>query len=201
MRLTSVAEFASESFSGFLEIRDVILLDPSYQPLLALGTLIHEWQHILHERARQADSTRGYVRRGNQVMVSQLDPFLAEGMAEWATEEVLGPALVAFPLLGFGEAEKRVSLPTADPHLLGYIMVRTLARVLKTPSATLDLLTKAGGDPAQVVRDRRLSRAWAGRTGPDRVIPRRGEAVLIPQTVFTMEDGQPDLVQTEILIQ
>jgi hypothetical protein len=59
--LTSIGEFAASSFSGFLEPQDAILLDPSYQPLLALGTVVHEWQHILHEHRRQADPrSRGF---------------------------------------------------------------------------------------------------------------------------------------------
>ena len=200
-RLSSVQEFARESFSGFLEPSDVILLDPSYQPLLALGTLIHEWQHILHERTRQADpAAGGYTITGNQVEISQLDPFLAEGLAEWLTEEILGPALRDFPLLEFGEAEKRVSLPSSDPHQLGYILVRTLGRSLRDPRATLELLVRSGSDPARVVADPHLVRAWSQYAGPDRVIPRRGEPVLLPQATFTIEDGQPDLVRSEIFV-
>jgi hypothetical protein len=199
-RLSSVEQYARESFSGFLEPRDVILLDPSYQPLLALGTLIHEWQHILHERARQREPAAGTFRpQGDQLRVTQLDPFLAEGLAEWLTEEMLAPVNLQFPLLLFGEAEKRASLSNDDPHQLGYIMVQSLARALGDPRATLDLLVRSGNDPALILADRRVSRAWSRYSAPDRLLQRRGDRVLLPQVVFTIEDNHPDLVESDIL--
>jgi hypothetical protein len=199
LRLSSVQEYARESFSGFLEPDDLILLDPSYQPLLALGTVVHEWLHILHERARQALPPAGRSTTDGEIVITQPDPFLAEGMAEWLTEQILAPALGDFPLVQFGEAEKRVSLTSNDPHQLGYLLVRTLAGAVGDPRSTLDLLIRFGSDPAPLVADRRLSRAWSGYRGADRVIPRRGGTVLVPQAVFTVEDGHPDLVESLII--
>jgi hypothetical protein len=199
-RLSSVQQYARESFSGFLEPRDLILLDPSYQPLLALGTLIHEWQHILAEGVRQSRPADGAFRvNAEEVTYLPLDPFLAEGFAEWMTEIILEPAAAEFPLVGFGEAEKRISLPQNDPHHLGYLLARTLARALGDVLATRDLLVRAGSSPAAVVRDPRVRRAWASHRGSDRTMGRRSEPAVLPMAVFTIEDGQPDLVQSRII--
>ena len=199
-RLTSVEQYARESFSGFLEPKDQILLDPSYQPVLALGTLIHEWQHILAERARRSGPLHGAYRvTEDEVTFVPLDPFLAEGFAEWLTEEILQSVLPDFPLIVFGEAEKRISLAQSDPHQLGYLLVRTLARTLGDPRATRLLLIRSASNPELVTRDPRVRRAWSTRQGTDRTMGRRGEPVLIPQSTFTIEDGQPDLVQSQII--
>lgn len=199
-RLSSVQEYARESFSGFLEPRDIILVDPSYQPLLALGTVIHEWQHILHERARQTDRQNGAYRlTGDQLALTLLDPFVAEGFAEWLTEVILAPALTDFPLLGFGESEKRVSLPQNDPHQLGYLMARALARTVGTVEATMSLLVRSASDPQLVLQDPRVRRAWAAHRSADRTLARRNEPTLLPLAVFTIEDGAPDLVQSEVI--
>lgn len=199
-RLSSVEQYARESFSGFLEPRDMIQLDPSYQPVLALGTLIHEWQHVLGERSRRADRVHGAYRIAeDEVIFVPLDPFMAEGFAEWQTEDILANVLADFPLIGFGEAEKRVSLPQNDPHHLGYLLARTLARTLGDSRATRALLLRAGSNPELVLGDPRVRRAWSGHRGPARTMARRGEPVLIPQAIFTVEDGHPDLVQSQII--
>ena len=199
-RLSSVKEYASESFSGFFEPRDLILLDPSYQPLLALGTLLHEWQHILGEHARHADRASGAYRvTAEEAVLVQLDPFLAEGFAEWLSEVILADAVNEFPLLGLGEAEKRVSLSQNDPHQMGYLMVRAVARTLNNVQATRLLLVRSASSPDLVLRDPRIRRAWVSHRGMDRMMNRRGEPLLLPMAVFTIEDGYPDLVQSQII--
>lgn len=198
--LSSVSEYAAASFGGFLEPRDVILLDPSYQPLMALGTVIHEWQHILHEHRRQLEPAgAGFRVEGQAIVVRALDPFLAEGFAEWLTEVILAPAFHEFPLLAFGEAEKRVCLPDDNPHNLGYLLVRTLAGALADVPATVAILVRDGTSPNDVLRDRRVLHAWSGFSGADRVVARRGDPVLIPQVEFTVDDGQPELIESRII--
>jgi hypothetical protein len=194
-RITSVTETSTESFGGFLEPRDLILLDPSYEPLLALGTLVHEWQHLLHEHLRDGSSM---TSAGSQVRLIQPNPYLAEGLAEWATERILDPIASRYPLLRFGEAEKRMSLAQEDPHVLGYAMVRAVESALGDPRATLSLIVKAGTDPAQVLADGRVAAAWSRYAGPDRLIPRRGGVSIIPETRFQLVDEQPDVLQTLI---
>lgn len=199
-RLSSVRQYAGESFSGFLEPRDLILLDPSYQPVLALGTLLHEWQHILGERARQADRESGASRFSTeQLTLMQLDPFLAEGFAEWMSEVILASVVEEFPLFAFGETEKRLSLAQNDPHQLGYLLVRTLARTLGDVQATRLLMIRSASSPELVIRDPRVRRAWSAYRGADRNMARRGEPLLLPMVIFTIEDGTPDLVQSQII--
>ena len=199
-RLSSVKQYAMESFSGFLEPRDLILLDPSYQPLLALGTLLHEWQHILGEHARYADRSSGAYRvTPEEGILVQLDPFLAEGFAEWLSEVILSRAGDEFPLLSFGETEKRVSLTQNDPHHLGYLLVRTVAKTLRNVESTRHLLVRSAANPELIMRDPRVRRAWASHRGADRTLSRRGEPLLLPMAVFTIEDGYPDLVQSQII--
>jgi hypothetical protein len=198
-RITSVGQAAAESFSGFLEPRDLILLDPSYEPLLALGTLVHEWQHVLHEHLR--DSAGVLPAAGGSVRLTQLDPFLAEGLAEWASEQILLPLSERYPLLRLGEVEKRMSLVDDDPHVLGYAMVRTVSMVLRDHHGTVALLLKAGTDPALVLRDPRVVSAWRGLNAPDRNIPRRGGVNLVPETSFQLIDEEPDVLETHIRIE
>ena len=197
-RVTSIGQAAAESFSGFLESRDLILLDPSYEPLLALGTLVHEWQHLLHEHLRDS---AGVFPAGGSVRLTQLNPYLAEGLAEWAAEQILLPLSERYPLLRLGEAEKRLSLVEDDPHVLGYAMVRAVSIALRDPHSTVMLLLKAGTDPALVLRDPRVASAWRGLTAPDRSIPRRGGINLIPETSFQLIDEEPDVLETHIRIE
>jgi hypothetical protein len=44
-----------------------------------------------------------------------------------------------------------------------------------------------------------VRRAWVSHRGADRTLPRRGEPLLLPMAVFTIEDGYPDLVQSQII--
>jgi hypothetical protein len=120
-------------------------------------------------------------------------------MAEWLTEEILAPVAKEYPLIAFGEAEKRVSLPEENPHHLGYRLVRALAATLHEVPATLNLLLLGGSDPAIIMNDRRVVSAWGRLSGADRVIPRRGGPVLIPQVVFTVEDGATEVLESRIL--
>jgi hypothetical protein len=199
-RLSSIGVLGTESFSGFLEPRDIILLDPSYEPLLALGTLVHEWQHVLHEHARMVNQSGGdFTSTPRQVVIHQIDPYLAEGLAEWLTEDALSPIAAEYPLVAFGEAEKRASLPESNPHNLGYFMVQALAAAVDDRTHVLQLLVEHGSDPSAILGDRRVVRAWAGKTGADRVISNHGEDSLIPEVIFTIEDEQPDVVESRIV--
>jgi hypothetical protein len=197
-RLTAVGQAAAESFNGFLEPRDLILLDPSYEPLLALATLVHEWQHLLHEHLR--DSAMVFPAAGGSIRLNQLNPFQAEGLAEWAAEQIMQPLSERYPLLRFGEAEKRLSLTEDDPHVLGYAMVRALNAALRDPRATLTLLLSAA-DPGQVLRDPRVASTWRNLSAADRTLPRRGGLSLIPETRFQLIDEEPDVLETRIRIE
>ena len=127
-----------------------------------------------------------------------MSPYLAEGLAEWATERILQPFTTRYPLLSFGETEKRMSLPPDDPHRLGYALVRVLDLALGSPAEVRALLARPEVEPGQVMRDPRLAQAWKRYAGPDRVIPRRGGISLIPQTSFHLMDELPEVVETLI---
>ena len=197
IRLSSLGEYRRSAFNGFLEPHDLILIDPSYEPLLALGTLVHEWQHIIQEHRRGSLAFRS---EGRQVTYGFLDPYLAEGLAEWASEAILAPASRRFPLVALGEAEKRVSLAPDNPHVLGYLLVRTLAVAVNRPPDLLAMLAEQGTDPAAVARLPALRRRWSRFAAPDRVVPRRSAPVLLPETEFAVEDMVPDVVARRILV-
>ncbi len=200
-RVTSVGRRAAASFNGFLEPEDEIWVDPSYLPLWALGSVVHEWQHVLQEgrRLRTGDALK---QEGETVTLVPADPHLAEGLAEWGTDLVLLDAVARWPMLGVGEAEKRATLSLTgpnDPHVLGLFLVRTLAGVRDAPGAVVDLLVRHGASAPAAFAAAGLARIWAAEPGAaDLRIPVRGERVLVPETVFTVEDAVPDLVYVRI---
>ena len=195
--LSSLGEYRRTAFNGFLEPRDMVLIDPSYEPLLALGTLVHEWQHIIHEHRR---GRLAFQNDGTQLTYRFLDPFLAEGLAEWASEAILAPVSRRYPLVALGEAEKRASLSPDNPHVLGYLLLRTLGQAITRPGEVLTLLAEEGTDPGAVARQPALRRRWARYTGPDRVVPRRGAPVLLPETGFVVEGMVPEVVGRRIMV-
>lgn len=198
-RLTSVKRQSLESTNGFLEPRDAILVDPGYIPLFALGAVIHEWQHLIVERVR-----RNALRPDGEVVVlPSIDPFVAEGIAEWRTERLLDPLAARIPLLGLGEAEKRARLALAgdtEQHVLGYNMVRAFAAVPLPDERRMQLLFGAAADPRTLPAAPEMRRAWARFGGPELVVPAPSRRVLIPETTFTIEDGYPDVVSTRIIL-
>ena len=91
MRLTTVPRQARESRNGFLEPRDVIAIDPGYSPLLALGAVVHEWQHLAFRRLQLEDFAVGLPERAMSVVgLPGIQPYVAEGFAEWSAERILG---------------------------------------------------------------------------------------------------------------
>jgi len=212
-RLTSVRRQASESVNGFLEPADVVLVDPSYVPLLALGTVVHEWQHLVFERRRHAASAPAAGPAGEVVTLAPGDPLLDEGAAEWGAEVVLAPAARRWPLVGLGELMKRARMARqaqdagaagetgeADGgHLTGYLLVRALADAVPERERVLRLLVEADDAGEVLLREPALGRAWARHRGTaDRVVRDPSRRFVIPETRFTVEDGQPDLVGTRL---
>ena len=197
-RLTTVRRQSLESTNGLLEPADAILVDPGYAPLLALGAVIHEWQHLAAERVR-----RSAIRAGSTIHMPAPHPFVAEGIAEWQTERILATLALAFPLLALHEPEKRARLRAgsdAEQHALGHAMVRALAAAVPERARLTALLFEALADPAAVPRASELRRAWARFGGPELVVSAPSLRVLIPETSFTIEDGFPDVVATRIRI-
>jgi hypothetical protein len=205
LRLTTVPRQSRESLNGFLEPRDAIAIDPGYAPLLALGAVVHEWQHLVFRRLQLQALTAPPAGVVSPIVeLPGIQPYLAEGFAEWSTERILAPVVARWPLLGLGELEKRAGLARNGPddqHSMGYALVRALAAVLPDPAAIPKLLLKYADRPADIVREPSLRRAWSKYHGiPDRDPATTGHRLLIPEVTFTIEDGFPDVIATRILV-
>ena len=199
LRLSSVRRQAETSTNGFLEPRDAIVVDPAYVPLLALGAVVHEWQHLIVEQRRMSALAGGDTA---MVTLPAADPFIAEGIAEWRAERIMAPLSDRFPLLGLGEPEKRARLAATRPddqHLLGYAMIRALRDAVPDDARFDALLFAALNDPAAAAADPAVTRAWARHAGSDHVVAAPSRRLLVPETTFTVEDGFPDLLGMRIL--
>jgi hypothetical protein len=204
LRVTTVPRQARESLNGFLEPRDVIAIDPGYSPLLALGAVVHEWQHLAFRRLQLDDFATRLPEPAALVTLPGVQPYVAEGFAEWSAERILSPVVSRWPLLGLGELEKRAGLAregARDEHVLGYALVGQLAAVLHDPAATTRLLLRYAEDPVRIDTEPALRAAWRRHRGArDYVFAAAMRRVLIPEVTFTVEDGFPDVIATRILV-
>ena len=205
IRLTTVPRQSRESLNGFLEPGDAIAIDPGYSPLLALGAVVHEWQHLIFRQQQLEEFARRLpAQPATVVELPGIEPYLAEGFAEWSTECILTPLVARWPLLGLGELEKRAGLVQEnadDQHSIGYALVRALAADLSDPAASTKLLLRYAAQPSTLAAGRHLPRAWRAYAGkPDRVFPVPASKILVPEVTFTIEDGLPDVVASRILI-
>jgi hypothetical protein len=198
--LTSVAREAAATPAGFLESTDGIIEDPGNAPLYAVATAIHEWQHIMTERHRLSLREGGAIRNvGTGLQMVASDVFLAEGLAEWMTERLLAPILEHAPIVGVGDAQKLAVLASEnrlDPHALGLRMMRALAAAGSADAARSAALAHTDA-PALVAA---TVPAWRGSSIPDRVVPTRGQRRLVPETIFTVEDGVGDVLGAHIRV-
>ncbi|HET8635119.1 MAG TPA: hypothetical protein VFL88_13305 [Gemmatimonadales bacterium] len=198
-RLTTVRREAESRDNGFLEPHDAIAVDAGYMPLLALAAALHEWEHLAFEYRRRLRDARD---TSAVVTLRGADPYVAEGVAEWRTDQLLGPLAERFPLLLAGEAEKRTRLAadSAEPHALGYLLVRALAAVVPDAELRVRLLLDAADDPASVTSSPVVAAAWSRyASSSDLTYGGSGRRALIPETTFTVEDGFPDLVAVKVM--
>jgi hypothetical protein len=205
VRLSTVSRYAHESLNGFLEPRDIIEIDPGYSPLLALGAVVHEWQHLTFRRIQLDTFAARLPQRAVRIVrLPDLQPYLAEGFAEWSAERILGPVVARWPLLGLGELEKRAGLAresARDEHALGYVLIKQLAAVLNDAAATTRMLLRHAEDPSGISAEPALRAGWRQyRAAPDYAFAAPMRRVLIPEVTFTLEDGFPDVVSTRILV-
>jgi hypothetical protein len=205
LRLTTVPRQSRESLNGFLEPEDAIVIDPGYSPLLAVGAVVHEWQHLLFRR-QQLERFADSLSRPDSLSLRLpgLEPHLAEGFAEWSSQRILLPIASRWPLLILGELEKRADLTRHGPddqHTLGYALVEALATALGRPARAAQMLLRHADDPAAVFREPALRKAWAAYHGAaDKSLPAPRYQALIPEVTFTVDDGFPDVVATRILV-
>ncbi|HWN18458.1 MAG TPA: hypothetical protein VNO19_06030 [Gemmatimonadales bacterium] len=205
IRLTTVPRQSRESLNGFLEPGNAIAIDPGYSPLLALGAVVHEWQHLIFRQQQLEEFAQRLPARAAAVVeLPGIEPYLAEGFAEWSTERMLTPVVARWPLMGLGEREKRAGLAqenTDDQHSIGYALVRALAAEMSDPAAITKLLLRHAAQPSTLATGRQLPRAWRAYAGkPDRVFPVPASKILVPEVTFTIEDGVPGVVASRILI-
>lgn len=205
LRVSTVARQAKESLNGFLEPHDAIAIDPGYSPLLALGAVVHEWQHLLF-RHRQLDAfaSRLARQRSSIIGLPGIEPHIAEGFAEWSAERMLAPVVSRWPLLGLGELEKRAGLVQSqsdDQHALGYALVRALAAALPDPARATDLLLRHAAAPGGILAEPVLRKAWRRYRGSPDLAPSHSPLrMVMPEITFTIEDGIPNVVSTRILL-
>jgi hypothetical protein len=201
--VTSIAQRREDDPTGFLEPENAVVLDPSYVPTLALGTVVHEWLHILHERRRAAITL--YATATRDTVARYRTPALvpAEGLAEWLTDVVMAPIARRYPLLGLGEAAKRATMALTrpgDPHLAGYLIARNVAGLLNDRPATVALFLAGMNDPDSILRHRRVARAWAPyRGGVTTLIEVTASRWLVPETTFLIDDRTVFMVRRRLI--
>jgi hypothetical protein len=188
--VASAAWIARSRLGGFLAAEDGVRIEPAILPVLAVGTMVHEWQHLLFEAARLGDSASGALQETAWgLSLVESDPWLAEGAAEWATEAILSAPGVP-PLLAFLESEKRLAIGSwipEDTHVLGYLLVRTGINRTDDARALRRTLERHLHDPAAFARAIGL----AG-DAHQRGVPRPATLVVIPEVRFTLDAGLAD---------
>ena len=191
-RSVTVASPASQAIvhpAAFFGERDAIRIEPGIMPLAAVAAFLHEWNHLIAaERRLSGSHPVALVQSSWQLQLREEDPWLAEGFAEWATEEVLRPAGESAGFLRFTQSEKRLGIADADPndpHVLGLRLVRGVARTHRAP-VLRDLLVLHLHDLAGFARALTLP---GNREGPAIVLQRPPTAAVIPEVTFTWDEG------------
>ncbi|HEY3933366.1 MAG TPA: hypothetical protein VGL65_01980 [Gemmatimonadales bacterium] len=168
---------------------DAIMIDPGIMPIAAAAIVLHEWNHLVAEQ-RRVDGAHppAIVESASQVELREADPWLGEGFAEWATDEVLQPAGASAALLRLTQAEKRLAIAVGnadDPHFLGYRLVRAAATG-RTRALVRDQLVRHLDSPQAAA----IALHLAGRAGTrPLILDRPANASVIPEISFTWDDG------------
>ncbi len=205
-QLSSIGRESARTHGGFLEARDAVLIDPSTMPLFAIGTVLHEWHHIVHGHTRWGPhgAARALLGGDRVLTLYQPDVYLAEGLAEYSAGQLLRELESAHPLLAFGEAEKLAEMATVrplDPHLVGYLMMATLADALPDFDGVRQLVLRWDVDAFALIRDPAIASHLPD--APDlrdvAIGPRRAP-VLIPEVSFTVDDGQARADETRYIV-
>ncbi len=185
--------------SPLLAAADGVRIDPGIVPLLAVATVIHEWHHIVASESRLTGAAPALLESDGVLRLLEDDPWLAEGFAEWATEETLRPALAAVPLLTLLDTEKRMALwggMSDDPHATGYRLMRAAAARLR-PAVRRATLVATLHDPASVVR---LAAFPAVSQEVPLLLRRPVTAAVMPEITFTWDAGVADQPVRRLLL-
>jgi hypothetical protein len=187
--LTSPAVEVRTHAGELLGLRDEILIDPGVPPLLAVATLIHEWQHLIQSNLRIRGAAAGVLENSDELRLLEDNPWLAEGSAEWATDLILAPCRTIAPVLLAVSQSRRLAIQGAtsdDPHALGYRLVRAAAEHSGDPGVVRDRLTRLLHDLPGFAQ---LS-GLAGRGSlPPLTLVRPVNAAVIPEVTFVFDGG------------
>lgn len=195
--VTTAADVVASRLGGFLADSAAIRIEPAILPVFAIGTVVHEWQHILFEAARSSGTTPLAWRDADWgVTLVEADPWLGEGAAEWATEALFEAVRGSVPLFTLAEMEKRQAIAAInqdDPHVLGYLLVRGAAEQVRDPARVREALIRGMHDPMVFAAAVRL----AGPVG--RGLARPSTWMLIPEVTFEFDGGIADHPRRRIL--
>ncbi len=204
--ISSIGQESTRARGGFLEAHDIVLIDPSTMPLFAIGTVLHEWHHIVHGHVRTRSDGSGLSVGADGAVLTVIEPdlYLAEGLAEYEADRILRKLAVEFPLIAFGEAEKLAEMAASrplDPHVQGYLMIAALADAVPEPAEVRRLVIRRDTDAFQVIMDNSVA-SWfvSDVDARDLSVGPRRRPVLIPEVTFTVDDGQPFVEETRYLI-
>lgn len=196
--LSSPAQVVRRRLGGFIDAADRIRIDPSIMPVFAVGTMLHEWQHLRFVAARMNSADHpGWQLHSWGIRLRDGDPWLVEGAAEWATEMVLGGGGAAGQIYRLVEAEKRLALDTIRPddtHVLGYLLIRSAASRVGSAARMRELLV------ANLDRPERLA-DLVGLGGPvSESLTRPNTLMVIPEMSFVVDAGVADEVTHRLLV-
>lgn len=196
--LVSPASVARSRLGGFLAAHDAIRIESGIAPVVAVGTVIHEWQHLLLEGSRLIGvPSPGLLEEHWGLRLLEGDPWLAEGAAEWLTEVVLAPGGVSVVALRLLEAEKRLAIAARTPddtHTLGYLLVRAAAARIDDPHLMRRLLVASLHDPRAIA----AVAGFGGGVGPP--LARPPTLLMIPEVSFTMDGGVADGASRRLIL-
>lgn len=191
-RSAIIASPASQAIvhpASFFGERDAIRIDPGIMPLAAVAAFLHEWNHLIATQRRLTGAHPVAVVPATwQLQLREEDPWLAEGFAEWATDEVLRRAGGSAAFLRFTQVEKRLGIAQADPddpHVLGLRLVRAAAG-RRPVTALRNLLVNNLHELGGFARAAGLPAAGRSRVI---MLQRPATAIVIPEVTFTWVEG------------
>ena len=174
--------------ASFFGDRDAIRIDPGIVPLAAVAAFLHEWNHLLAAQQRLSGPRPVALIQGTgQLQIREEDPWLAEGFAEWATDEVLRPAGASAGYLRFTQSEKRLGIADTDPndpHVLGYRLV--VGAAARHAPMFRQQVVKNLHDITGFAHAVGLPAAGQGRVI---TLQRPPTAIVIPEVTFTWVEG------------
>ncbi len=193
MPVLSPLEAVRGRFGWLVAPADGFRIDPAIIPALSVATLIHEWQHLVAERKRLGT----LAASPSGLRIPDSDPWISEGLAEWATDRLTGTFRGAAGAYREMEGIKRTGLERMnenDPHVLGFKLVSAASQKAGGSLRLQQLLAAHLDDPVALARALRFT----GRAGEP--LRKPATLMLIPETTFTIDGGVSDHVTQRILI-